>query len=250
MVLEIEHFPATEVTKGLTDYERHLAEAYIGPGRYNPAESARIAGGSVTSAKNIIERPRVQAYIALLKREWNVKTKATAKRVLQELEYIALSDITDIIQIGPLGEVVVADFSKIDIGSRKAIRKITLIRRQVTGERRGVYEEVLSIELHDKNPALRTLTKDVLGMGYDPTKGLGDDGEVKAFGGLKITGPKQEVKEPEVLDFLHIDGDDKRENAESGEPSESSLGGPSEMELLGSVSPSDEIYLGPEAVWD
>lgn len=233
----------TEVTLGLRDYEMAMAEAYIGPARYNAVEAAKIVGRNHVGASNIIKRPRVQAYIAYLRKEWRVRAKSTAKTVMAELEYIAHSDITDIISISPGGGVVVADISNLNVATRKAIKRIKLTRRQDRGGVRGEYEDVLEIELHDKLPALRTLAK-ILGMGEEGPEG-GDGTNKKVFGGLTIRGPKtQEEKKGPA--FLELDVPSKS-NSETNIPEEEpgvQVGIPRPLLL------TQEVHLSSDEIWD
>lgn len=138
----------------------------------NATQAAIRAGYSPAAAKQqgsrLLTRADVQAAVAEAMAKRGERTKVTADRVIQELAYLALSDIGEVLdsKVLPNGRVVVTirNLSDLSPAARRCIKSIkqtteeTSVERDSEGEVESVTEKVvLQVELHPKVAALDLL---------------------------------------------------------------------------------------------
>jgi phage terminase small subunit len=111
-------------TDMLTVQQNLFVQALLASQNFNGTEAARAAGYKTPSqaANKLMKQPQINAAIGKAIHERMSNSKITAARVLEELSYIAFSDIRQILepdgsfrQIGSLDDATARAISEIDI---------------------------------------------------------------------------------------------------------------------------------------
>lgn len=111
-------------TDKLTPQQNIFVQALLASQNFNGTEAARAAGYKTPSqaANKLMKQPQINAAIGKAINERMNTSKITAARVLEELSYIAFSDIRQILepdgsfrQIGSLDDATARAISEIDI---------------------------------------------------------------------------------------------------------------------------------------
>lgn len=165
-----------------TDLQKAWAESYVGEARFNATKAAEIVGLTPTQGPKMRSKEHVMAYVEELQRGAVKSRLISQARVLEEIIGLALSDMTEIVQVED-GKLIIRNFADLPRHVRTSIKKIKL-RRQNKGE--GDFDEVLELELHDKLKPLEMLAK---WQGLLDGDGKKEDEETPVFTGLTIVGP-------------------------------------------------------------
>lgn len=192
----------------ITDKQRALVMALVGPGRYNVAASAKIAGVSSKTARAWMHKPEVLEFLHDIEREKREELAqggllVNADRVTEEIACIALANVVDLLgderveiieQDGTRSEKIVfrcKDPRKLPLQVQRAISKL-----RVTYPDGHKGEPRFTCELFNKVEALKILglitgaipAGNRFGSGGEDGAGARSANGVK-LAGLMLTGP-------------------------------------------------------------
>jgi len=114
---------------------------------------AKNENTAATSAYKLLRNPKIKKKIQEELSKRREKYKATVKNVIEELSYIAFSDLFNLIEISSEGYITLKNIDKLPLEDRKSIHSLTYDPK--TGS--------IKIKMHDKLKALELLGKH-LGM--------------------------------------------------------------------------------------
>ena len=182
----------------LTDTEREAVDNYVdfavrqqraNHQRVLAALNLPIPSEYIRRTKQALNRPVLRAAIAERITEIAAEGDISPDRAIHEYATVAFSDITDYLRAGYYGEPVLKDLSEIPASKAGAIKSIECQPGQMGTK--------WKITLHDKLPALKTLT-DLMGMtASERTPVLADYAkqEIREEQRRTITSPESEYTE-------------------------------------------------------
>lgn len=144
---------------GLSDRQRRFTEAYSTSLNATASYQEVFGGGTKTAAVEgckLLKNPNIQKYLAEIRDRASKESLVSLERVLEEVGYIAFSNIAETIEFSPDG-VVLASSQDLDQRITRAISSVS------------VSDAKISLKQHDKMRAL-TLLADYFGIRDDFNK--------------------------------------------------------------------------------
>lgn len=181
----------------LSDLQRAIALHYVGEGRQKSKEVARLTGTTYKYVQKSISLPNVRKRINELFAQAEAKARAIRLKLIQEMAYLATSNIAEIIGIGKDGYVEVRDIKELPVEVQKCIKKFEIIN--VTSKDGEGKEQRLKIELWDK-----VRSAELVGRWLNMEKPVSPEDEEKkdnelVFRGIQIVFPNELKPEPKAL---------------------------------------------------
>ena len=152
---------APDWSTGLTIRQRAYVEAFLGEAKFNSAAAARMAKLSEGYAAKLRSDPRIQRALEKAMME----TSITRLRILEEITALALSSLSDIVEIVG-GKVVVKNTADMSEQAKKSLSNIKC--DPGTGA-------VISVSADSKLAALNLMAKAIRLTGSDPVISIQGD---------------------------------------------------------------------------
>ncbi|MBD2106717.1 terminase small subunit [Nodosilinea sp. FACHB-13] len=144
---------ATAPPTKLTDKQRRFCEEYLVDFNATAAYGRAGYSGSVqamaVSAHQLLRNPKIQAYLAEVRRVTSEAAKVTLERTIEEIAAVAFANITQVLSFTD-GGVTLNDSTTLPLEVTAAIESIT-VNESITEGGRTVRKQV---KLHNKMTAL------------------------------------------------------------------------------------------------
>lgn len=130
-------------------------------GRAKADGKTRSYGATAESARQLLNKPEIQAELAHAQAEYARRTGVSKGRVLREVSAVAFADPADAFDPDPNGGPLLArPLHKIPAATRRAIQSVKVKRRRIAGNGSEVYEvEEVEYKFASKLDALDKLCK-------------------------------------------------------------------------------------------
>lgn len=140
----------------LSEKQKRFCEEYLidlnATQAYQRAGYQTTPAGARTESSKLLAKPNIQSYVSKLRNRQQDRTNISADRVIQELAYVGLSRITDVVSING-GRAVVKDTKSLSEMTKAGIA--TISQKSIISEQGETHD--IKITMHQKVPALKIL---------------------------------------------------------------------------------------------